>query len=319
MKSYKCHLVPIVGPLLQGTAQERGLHAVTGDKPHRDAKLLLMLGEYKVSELTTAQLRRWHGVVREECGAFTANRCMSFLKSILALAEEDFGAKSCAIPSNLPRRKHKPKKEILSPEEVAKLIAYAQTDKAKGIYYAFPFLTGVRVSEQLGLLWEDIDLDAGVISIRRVQERDGSTTDTTKTDAGEREVPISQTLRAMLLEWRLRCPRLDGELYRIFPSLGAPQQWPLPRVGGGGPLLYGNYRKRYWTKCLKAAGVKHVGHHSARHSFVSTLQAQGVEVGLVAKLAGHSNPAVTLGHYTQAVRGGAEAVAMLDRAYQGRG
>ena len=317
VKSFKCHLVPIIGPLLKGTAQERGLHAVTGEKPSHDAKLLRMLGDELVSSLQTAQLRRWHGVVREECGAFSANRCVSFLKSILALAEEDFGVRTCKIPSNLPRRKHKPKKEILSPEEVAKLIAYAQADKAKGIYYAFPFLTGVRVSEQLALRWADFDLDAGVISIRRVQERDGSTTDTTKTESGTREVPISQTLRAMLLEWRLRCPRLDGELYRVFPSLGSPQQWPLPRIGGGGPLLYGNYRKRYWAPCLKAAGVKHVGHHSARHSFVSTLQAQGVEVGLVAKLAGHSNPAVTLGHYTQAVRGGAEAVAMLDRAYQG--
>ena len=56
---------------------------------------------------------------------------------------------------------------------------------------------------------------------------------------------------------------------------------------------------------------------SARHSFVSTLQAQGVEVGLVAKLAGHANPAVTLGHYTQAVRGGAGALALLDAAYGG--
>jgi len=35
----------------------------------------------------------------------------------------------------------------------------------------------------------------------------------------------------------------------------------------------------------------------------------------VAKLAGHADPAVTLGHYTQAVRGGAEAVAILDAAY----
>ena len=104
LKSYKCHLVPIIGPLLEGTAQERGLHAVTNIKPHRDAKLLLMLGDYKVSELTTAQLRRWHSLVREECGAFTANRCMSFLKSILALASEDYSAKSCPIPSNLPRQ-----------------------------------------------------------------------------------------------------------------------------------------------------------------------------------------------------------------------
>jgi len=61
-----------------------------------------------------------------------------------------------------------------------------------------------------------------------------------------------------------------------------------------------------------------VTHHSARHSFVSVLQAQGVEVGLVAKLAGHANPAVTLGHYTQAVRGGAEAVAKLDAVYEAR-
>jgi integrase len=94
-----------------------------------------------------------------------------------------------------------------------------------------------------------------------------------------------------------------------------PQQWPLPRIGGGGPLLYSNFLKRYWRPAFKLAGIRYVTHHSARHSFVSTLQAQGVEVGLVAKLAGHANPAVTLGHYTQAVRGGADALAVLDRAY----
>jgi len=43
---------------------------------------------------------------------------------------------------------------------------------------------------------------------------------------------------------------------------------------------------------------------------------QGIEVGLVTMLAGHANPAVTLGHFTQAVRGGAEALAVLDQAYQ---
>ena len=46
----------IVGPLLQGTPQERVHYALTGEKPHRDSKLLLMLGDYKVSELTTAHI-----------------------------------------------------------------------------------------------------------------------------------------------------------------------------------------------------------------------------------------------------------------------
>lgn len=316
IKSYRCHLKIIVGPLLQGTPQERVHHALTGQKPHRDTKLLLMLGDYKVSALTTAQLRRWHGLVREEVGAHTANRVMSMLKGILALAEEDFGVRVCSMPTNLARRKTKPKKVILEAQEVARLLAVAREDKDAGLYYAFLFLTGVRVSEQLGLLWDDVDLESNVIHICRVQERDGTTTDTTKTEAGEREIPISPTLRAMLLEWRLICPRLDGKLYRLFPGPGVQRAWPLPRSGSGGPLLYSNFLKRYWRPAFERAGIRYVTHHSARHSFVSTLQACGIEVGLVAKLAGHANPSVTLGHYTQAVRGGAQAVAVLDQAYR---
>ncbi len=38
-------------------------------------------------------------------------------------------------------------------------------------------------------------------------------------------------------------------------------------------------------------------------------------MGLVAQIAGHANPTVTLGHYTQAVRDGSVAVAALERAY----
>ena len=123
----------------------------------------------------------------------------------------------------------------------------------------------------------------------------------------------------MLLEWRLRGPRLDGELYRVFPGPGVPQQWPLPRRGGGGPLLLSNVLKRYRRPAFKAASIRYVPHHSARHSVMSALQAEGVEVGLVAKPVGHANPAVTLGHDTQAVRGGAEASAVLDRAIRGPG
>jgi integrase len=64
-------------------------------------------------------------------------------------------------------------------------------------------------------------------------------------------------------------------------------------------------------------GLPAVTPHSARHSFISVLQAQGVEVGLVAKLAGHKSAVVTLSHYTHAMRGGEDAVKALDRAYAG--
>ena len=57
-------------------------------------------------------------------------------------------------------------------------------------------------------------------------------------------------------------------------------------TGGGGPILYQNLRKRYWQPAFKRLGLPYVTPHSARHSFISTMQVQGIEVGLVAKIAG---------------------------------
>lgn len=133
-----------------------------------------------------------------------------------------------------------------------------------------------------------------------------------------RDIPMSPTLRRMLLDWRVRCPRLHGKLARAFPVPGVVRAWPLPRERGGGPLIYNNFRVRIWVPALKRLGLPHVTPHSARHSFISTLQAQGVEVGLVAKLAGHKNAVVTLSHYTQAMRGGEAAVEALERAFAPR-
>ena len=215
----------------------------------------------------------------------------------------------------IDRVRGKTKKKILTPEQIATVIAAAKADPERGIYIATLFLTGLRIGEMLGLLWRDIDFERNEIHVRRVQENDGATFDATKTEAGMRTIPMGATLRDMFLKWRELCPRQDGELVRVFPTRGKRQPWPKPRKGGGGPLLYSNYRAQYWRPFLRKLGLPAVTPHSARHSFVSVLQAEGIEVGLVAKLAGHSNPAVTLGIYTQAMRGGDAAAEALEKAY----
>ena len=72
-----------------------------------------------------------------------------------------------------------------------------------------------------------------------------------------------------------------------------------------------------WEPVFKRLALPYVTPHSARRLFISTMQAQRIEVGLVAKLAGPASAVVTLGHYTQAVRGGEAAVAELERAFAG--
>ena len=152
LKGYKVSVNGAIrGPLLIGTKQERADYTERGVAP-KNARFLKMLGHVKLTGLNTAMIRQWHRTVTEQCGAYTANRAKSHLKSILALAEEDFGIRAPSMPTGLPRVRHKQKKAILTPEHIAKLITAARDDAEHGLYYAFPFLAGTRPSEQLGLL-----------------------------------------------------------------------------------------------------------------------------------------------------------------------
>jgi integrase len=305
----------ITEPVLAGTAQDRYRHT-TGAESGKAARFVPVLGHLKVSDLTTAAIREWHRTISSEVGAYSANRAKKYLRAALALAAEDYHLRPPPMPAQQGRGRTKPKKAILTSDQVATLIKSARSDLDYGLYVAFPFMTGVRPCELLGLLWADVDFDAGVIRIRRSQGDKGELLEVTKTEAGMRDIPMGPMLKAWLLEWRVRCPRRAGELHRVFPGHGRLAAWPQKRVGGGGALSYSNFRRRIWLPGLKRAGVPAVTPHSARHFFVSQLQAQGVEVGLVAKLAGHANPTVTLGHYTQAVRGGAEAINALEQAFE---
>jgi integrase len=301
----------VVGPLVVGTALQRRA-AKMQPGAASEAPRAEMLGNKRVSDLTTADIRNWHQSVITYVSAFTANVARKCLRAALSLAAEDFDLRTTPMPSQLGRGRTKVPKAILSPTQIAVVIEYAQRDPCRGIYFAFPFLTGVRPSEQLALLWEDIDLAANVISIHRMQEQDGSLTPYTKTVAGVREIPICPLLREMLSKWQAVCPKRPNEPERVFPRLGSVRggRWKV-----GGTLTYANFRSRYWQPIFSTLGLPYVAPHSARHSFISTLQLQGIEVGLVAKLAGHTNPAVTLAHYTHAVRGGELAVQALQNAF----
>ena len=126
------------------------------------------------------------------------------------------------------------------------LIEAARQDAEHGIYYAFPFLAGTRPSEQLGLLWEDVDFERNVIRIHRIQERDGSLTDMTKTAAGTRNVPMGATLREMLPAWRLPA-EAQGRPARRFPGPG--------HRGGAGRQADG-IRQRGDARTLHAGGPR---------------------------------------------------------------
>ena len=105
----------------------------------------------------------------------------------------------------IDRVRGKAKKKLLTPEQIAMVIAAAKADPERGVYVATPFLTGMRAGEMLGLRWGDIDFERNEIHVRRVQENNGKTFNATKTEAGMRTIPMGATLRDMLLKWGQRC------------------------------------------------------------------------------------------------------------------
>ena len=155
--------------------------------------------------------------------------------------------------------------------------------------YRFPLSDWRPPSEQLALLWEDVDFAGDFIKIDACKAERRMTAYTKTT--GVREIPVCPLLRIMLLNWREICPSQPSQPFRIFPRLGSKHE---ARWKRGGSLSYANFLSRYWKPAFESVDLPYVTPRSARHAFISTLQRQGIEIGLVAKLAGHASAAVTL-------------------------
>ncbi|HRI76625.1 MAG TPA: site-specific integrase [Alphaproteobacteria bacterium] len=303
----------IVGPAFEGSKEEKHLFHTTGKVPE-GKKLTPLLGKFRVSELTTAQIRIWHQTVMKLTTPYMAKAARKGLSTTLSMVGEDFGIRVPLMPRRLVSGHRKRQRLLLRADEVKAIFDHAKGDRY-GLFYVFLFMTGARPSEMLGLLWEDVDFVDNVVRIRRNQEKDGSIKDFPKTAAGQRSIPMAPMLREALLAWKDICPRREGYPERVFPCLGYRYSDPSGQSRAGGALTLSNFRNRVWKPMLMALGLPPVTPYVARHLVISNLQAQGVEIGIVAKIAGHANPQITLQHYTHQVRDSTGVMDKLNTAY----
>lgn len=153
-------------------------------------------------------------------------------------------------------------------------------------------LSGARVGELTALTWDDVDLDAGTIAIRRTVSwaKPCGTGGVAKprfyepkTKSSYRAIPMSSELVTALRRCKLACP--PSPLNLMFPNTdGTPRHRSTIAYDGLRPAL-------------KRAGLRKITIHSLRHAFASALIAQGHPVTQVAHLLGHSSPTITLSVY----------------------
>jgi integrase len=149
---------------------------------------------------------------------------------------------------------------------------------------------GLRQGEALGLTWERVDLEDGVIHVRQALSRirgQGLVFGPVKSRAGRRSIKMPAQLLAEMKAHRTaqNAERLaagtwwaDGDL--VFCTVeGKPID---PRADW-----------QTWRDLLKEAGVDHRRLHDARHTAATMLLAQGVPTRVVMEILGHSQISVT--------------------------
>ena len=93
----------------------------------------------------------------------------------------------------------------------------------------------------------------------------------------------------------LTADTIDAIKRLITPEM-TPESHIFPAPNGE-PWKRGNFLKA-WERATRAAGVRHLGFHSTRHTSATILISAGVPVNLVAERLGHSDTNETLRTYT---------------------
>ncbi len=239
---------------------------------HLDKYLVPKLGDDPLEQITE---RRVQEVIAGLChaeyvvpnGKRTRRRlCPKSVRNIVGVLRLVLGKRcrdwSLVLPE-VPRREQR----YFTEDEMRRIIAASKGQWR--VLFATLASTGLRAGEAFGLHVEDLDLEAGTITVRRSVWNGEEVTP--KTKSGYRVVNIDPELAELLRE------HVNGRRGgRVF------------QTRTGTPHSKGNVRRKL-HETLRALGIPRGGLHAFRHGRVSVLQSRGVPADLVKEWVGHSS------------------------------
>lgn len=205
-----------------------------------------------------------------------------------------------------------PEMTVWTPEQLVTFLALVSDER---LFPAFRLaaMTGMRRGEVFGLLWADVDLDAGRLTVQR-QLRSGldhvlELVHYAKSAAGRRTIDVdAETIAAL----RAIKPRQAGE--KLALGAGYRDQG-LVFSAVDGTFTNPERAVEAFDRRVKRSKLPRVRFHDLRHSHASHLIAAGQHAEVISKRLGHASPAFTLARYGHIMPGldasAASAVAAL--------
>lgn len=292
---------------LQDIAKQR-VRETTYDNYRRtiDLHIIPHIGGTKMDKVK-APLIAWlyAELERGGVGGDNRSRCHSILRMALQTAVR-WGLLSRNPCFDVDRPKIGSRKEIrpFTPEEAAVFLRAAAGDRLECLY-VIALTTGMRMGEIFGLKWDCVDVENGVIHVRRtLRDVNGTLTlGEPKTKSSRRKIDLPQMTVNALHEHRERAipsPVSEKDILAFNPWIAE-----LERTSGfvftntlGGPMRKSHFHAAHFKPLLKRAGLPNIRFHDLRHTCATLLMMQGVHPKVVSERLGHSKVAITMDVYS---------------------
>lgn len=212
------------------------------------------------------------------------------ISMILSHADKEMVVPYNAAAKASPPRARKPKPDYFQPEEMEEIILALEDEPIR--WKAMTYLlidTGCRRSEVMGLKWENVELDTGVITIETalLYTKEKGIYEGPPKNGQVRAVRLAPQSLALLKKYKLEQTRL-----RLLNG----DRW----VNSGyvftkddGQCMHPDSITYWLNQFSKKHNLPHIHPHAFRHTAASTMIANGVDLVTTAAELGHADATTT--------------------------
>jgi integrase len=268
------------------------------------SRIIRAIGTVPLVKLTPRQVRAMLGTMADAgMAGSTIGQVRSFLRLAIRRAERDgLVGRNVADLAELPAGTRRQSRS-LTLDQIAALLAQPMTPWWSA-YLLVGIGCGLRPGELQGLTWPDIDLEAGVLLVRRALHEE------TPAQPGPHRLVLAE-LKSPSSRRTLRMPEATVAALKTHKAaqaarrLKAGARWQdqqLVFAGPSGRPLWPAGLRASFRRLCKRAGLGSDWHlHEQRHTFVSVLSDAGESIESIAAAVGHKSPAITRSVYWHAI------------------
>jgi integrase len=273
-----------------GPAEEATLYQY---RQHLNLHIAPRIGGIKLANLTQGRIESFRDDLLASMSRPMARKVLTSLKSILKAAKHAHVAADVSIgKSKRDQRKIEAGRDFPTPAEIKRIVEAAKDSKRRALLLTAA-LTGLRASELRGLRWRDVDLNGRELHVRQRADR-YCKLGSPKSAMSRRTVPLPGELVTALKEWKLACPKGEGDL--VFPTIGAQVEHHSNMLHGLAPVMID-------AGVVAKDGTPKYALHAFRHFFASwsinpkERGGRGLSAKEVQALLGHETISITMDIY----------------------